>query len=288
MQNIIEDDLTREVVSRFDGSETQRFKEVMQSLVRHLHAFARDVKLTEKEWFEAINFLTQCGHITNDKRQEFILLSDVMGLSMQVIGLNNEKPEGATEATVFGPFFVEGSPKFALGDDISGGAPGEPCYFSGRILSTDGSPIPNAHIEVWQSDEDGFYDVQYEGLDEMRGRGQMNADEEGKYHFWSVKPVAYPIPYDGPVGDLLKAANRSPMRPAHEHFMISADGYETLITHVFDREDEYLESDAVFGVKEDLITTFERHEPGTAPDGREMDRPFHTVKYDFVMSAKSE
>ena len=288
MQNITVDALTREVISRFDHSDTERTKEVMQSLVRHLHAFARDVRLTEEEWFEAINFLTRCGHITDDKRQEFILLSDVMGLSMQVIGLNNRKPEGATEATVFGPFFVKDSPRFSLGEDVSGGAPGEPCYFSGTVLSTDGSPVPNAHIEVWQSDENGFYDVQYEDLEEARGRGQMNADEQGRYHFWSVKPVAYPIPYDGPVGDLLKAANRSPMRPAHEHFMITADGYETLITHVFDREDEYLGSDAVFGVKEDLMTTFERHEPGTAPDGREMDEAFYTVEYDFVMSKKGE
>jgi hydroxyquinol 1,2-dioxygenase len=280
------DALTKEVLERFEGSQSARFREVMQSLVRHLHAFARDVELTEEEWFAAMDFLTRCGHITDDKRQEFILLSDVMGLSMQVVGLNNRKPEEATEATVFGPFFVEDSPKFSLGDDISNGAPGEPCYFSGRILSTDGTPVPNAHIEVWQSDEDGFYDVQYDDLDEMRGRGQMNADGEGRYRFWSVKPVAYPIPYDGPVGDMLKAANRSPMRPAHEHFMISADGYETLITHVFDREDEYLETDAVFGVKESLITTFERHEPGEAPDGRTMERPFHTITYDFVMNPK--
>lgn len=258
----------------------------MQSLVRHLHAFARDVELTEKEWFAAVDFLTRCGHITDDKRQEFILLSDVMGLSMQVIGMNNKKPEGATEATVFGPFFVEGSPKFSLGDDISGGAPGEPCYFSGRILSTDGSPVPNARIEVWQSDEDGFYDVQYDDLDGMRGRGQMNADDEGNYCFWSVKPVAYPIPYDGPVGEMLGAANRSPMRPAHEHFMISADGHETLITHIFDREDEYLESDAVFGVKESLITTFERHGAGEAPDGRMMDEAFYAIEYDFVLNPK--
>lgn len=280
------DTLTKEVLERFEGSESERFKEVMQSLVRHLHAFVHDVELTEEEWFAAIDFLTRCGHITDDKRQEFILLSDVVGLSMKVIGLNNRKPEGATEATVFGPFFVKDSPKFALGDDISNGAPGEPCHFSGRILSTDGSPISNAHVEVWQSDEDGFYDVQYNDLDEMRGRGQMNADEEGNYYFWSVKPVAYPIPYDGPVGDMLKAANRSPMRPAHEHFMISADGYETLITHVFDKGDKYLEADAVFGVKDSLITTFERHEPGEAPDGRTMDESFYTIAYDFVMNPK--
>lgn len=284
MQNTTDDALTREILSRFEGSETERFEEIMESLVRHLHAFARDVALTEEEWFAAIDFLTRCGHITDERRQEFILLSDVMGLSMQVINLNNHKPEGATEATVLGPFFVEGSPEFSLGDDIANGAPGEPCFFSGRILSTDGGPVPNAHLEVWQSDEDGFYDVQYDDLDGMRGRGRLDADEEGNYYFWSVKPVAYPIPYDGPVGDLLKAANRSPMRPAHEHFRISASGHETLITHVFDREDEYLGSDAVFGVKEDLITTFERHERGTAPDGREMDRPFHTITYDFVLT----
>lgn len=283
MRNTTDDDLTREVMERFEGSESERFREVMQSLVKHLHAFARDVKLTEKEWFTAIDFLTRTGYITDDRRQEFVLLSDVMGLSMQTIAINNEKPTGATEATVFGPFFVKNSPEYELGDDIANGAPGEPCYFSGRILSTDGSPVPGAHIEVWQSDEDGFYDVQYEGLDEPRGRGQLNADSEGYYYFWSVRPVAYPIPYDGPVGDLLRAANRSPMRPAHEHFMISADGYETLITHVFDGDDEHLETDAVFGVKDSLVTTFESHKPGTAPDGKEMETPFHTVSYDFVL-----
>lgn len=284
MQNTTEDDLTREVLSRFEESGSERFKEIMESLVRHVHSFAREVNLTEEEWGVAVDFLTRTGNITDDKRQEFILLSDVMGLSMQVIDLNNRKPEGATESTVFGPFFVQDAPKFQNGDDISGGAPGEPCYFSGRILSTGGSPVPNAHIEVWQADEDGFYDVQYEDLDGMRNRGQLEADEEGRYHFWSVKPVAYPIPDDGPVGDLLKAANRSPMRPAHEHFMITADGYQTLITHVFDREDPYLESDAVFGVKESLITTFERQEPGEAPDGTTMDRPFYTLTYDFVLA----
>lgn len=284
---LTEDTLTEEVLSRFEGSDSERFKEITKSLVKHLHAFVREVELTEKELEKGIEFLTRTGHITNDKRQEFILLSDVLGISMQVIGINNRKPEGATEATVFGPFFIEASPRYENGDDISNGASGEPCYMHGRVLGASGEPLPGAHLEVWQSDADGFYDVQYEGLQGMQNRGQLEADTEGNYYFWAVKPVAYPIPYDGPVGDLLAAANRSPMRPAHVHFMVKVPGYETLITHVFEEGDKYLESDAVFGVKDSLITHFERHESGSAPDGTRVDKPFYTMSYDLVLSPSS-
>jgi hydroxyquinol 1,2-dioxygenase len=260
----------------------------MQSLVKHLHAFVREVELTEEEWSRGIDFLTRTGQISDDERQEFILLSDVLGVSMLVVGINNRKPPEATESTVFGPFFIEGSPRFENGDDIANGAPGEPCFMQGRVLSVTGEPIPDTHIEVWQADEEGYYDVQYHDLSEARGRGHLYSDDKGRYYFWSVRPEAYPIPDDGPVGELLKAANRSPMRPAHVHFMVEAPGYETLITHVFDEDDEHLDSDAVFGVKSSLITNFERHEPGTAPDGKEMDVPFYTMNYDIVLAPSEE
>ena len=307
-RNLADEDLTRAVMKSFEGAESERFKEVAQSLVKHLHAFVSEVGLTEEEWMKGIEFLTRTGHTTDDKRQEFILLSDVLGVSMLVVGLNHRHVEGATdsgepvevvrgngdrptsntEATVFGPFFVEGAPVFENGDDISGGAPGEPCLVSGRVLNAEGEPIPGARIDVWQADEEGFYDVQYDDLEGARGRGRLRTDGEGRYRFWSVKPEPYPIPYDGPVGDLLKAAGRSPMRPAHVHFMILAPGYATLITHVFAEGDEYLDADAVFGVKEALIAPFVHHEPGIAPDGREMQRPFYTMEYDLVLAPADE
>jgi hydroxyquinol 1,2-dioxygenase len=304
-RNLADERLTQEVLARFENSETPRFREIMQSLVRHLHAFVSEVEPTEEEWFEAIKFLTRTGQISSDNRQEFILLSDTLGVSMLVIGINHpaggatESGEavevvgdghrtGATEATVFGPFYVEGAPRYQNGDDIANGAPGEPCFIEGRVFSTSGEPIPNAHLEVWQADDEGLYDVQREGLSEAQGRGQLDADEHGRFRFWSVKPEPYPIPDDGPVGDMLKAANRSPMRPAHVHFMVSAPDHETVITHVFAAGDEYLDSDAVFGVKESLIADFVRHEPGTAPDGTEMDVPYYTMSYDFVLKPSEE
>jgi hydroxyquinol 1,2-dioxygenase len=274
--------LTDAVVDSF--TTEGRFTTVMTSLVRHLHAFAAEVELTEAEWFAGIDFLTRVGHITDDKRQEFILLSDVLGLSMLVVGINNRRAPEATESTVFGPFFVEGSPGFANGDDLANGAPGEPCLMQGRVVDLDGEPVAGARIEVWQADEDGFYDVQYADLDHAQGRGHLSAGEDGRFWFWSVKPEAYGIPDDGPVGELLKAAGRGPMRPAHVHFKVDAPGFQTLITHVFVAGDAYLDSDAVFGVRENLIGEFTRHEPGTAPDGSERDAPYWTMTYDMVLS----
>ena len=282
--NLADENLTQAVLAAFGNCTSERFKEIMQSLVSHLHAFVKDVELTEEEWFKGIDFLTRTGHITGEKRQEFILLSDVLGVSMLVIDLNNKQSNHATASTVFGPFFLEGSPRYANGDDIANGASGEPCYMHGRVLSTTGEPLPDARIEIWQADDNGFYDVQYQESSQMRGRGHLYADSEGYYYFWSVKPDAYPIPGDGPVGKLLDAANRSPMRPAHVHFMIKVAGYKTLITHVFKEGDPYLDSDAVFGVKRSLISNFERHEPGIAPDGKKMDVPFYTMRYDFLLA----
>ena len=282
------DDLTRAVVASFDDSVDPRTKTVMSALVRHLHAFAREVKLTEDEYFTAIDFLTRTGQISTDTRQEFVLLADVLGLSMLTVGLGNPKPAGATESTVFGPFFVEGSPEVAQGGDIANGAPGQPCLVSGRVLDTKGERIAKALVETWQADEEGFYDVQ-KNLDGPQNRGHLTTDAEGNYAFWAVKPVAYPIPADGPVGELLRAGGRGPMRPAHIHFMVTAPGYARLITHVFAAGDEYLANDAVFGVKDSLIADFTEHPAGTpAPDGKTPDQPYYTVHYDLVLATTAE
>ncbi|MBA2678666.1 MAG: intradiol ring-cleavage dioxygenase [Ktedonobacteraceae bacterium] len=288
-RNLADEDLTQAVLATFsDAQSSERYKQVMQSLVKHLHAFIKDVKLTEDEWFKAIDYLTRTGHITDDKRQEFVLLSDVLGVSMLVIDLNNREFPDATASTVFGPFFTERSPLFQNGDDIANGASGEPCYMQGRVMSTTGEPLPNAHIEIWQADDHGFYDIQHKESEQVYGRGHLYSDKEGRYYFWSVRPEAYPIPEDGPVGELLHAAKRSPMRPAHVHFMITIPGYKTLITHVFKEDDQYLDSDAVFGVRSSLITSFDRHEPGVAPDGKKIDEPFYTMSYDFHLAPLPE
>jgi hydroxyquinol 1,2-dioxygenase len=283
-RDLSNDALTDAVLASFAGAGDDRFREIAESLVRHLHGFITDVRLTEAEWFKAVDFLTRTGQMSSDTRQEFILLSDVLGVSMLVIGLAHLSGDGATESTVFGPFFVDGSPAIENGGDLAAGAPGQPCFVQGRILSTTGEPIAAAAIEVWQADDDGLYDVQVPGLDRARGRGHLRSGADGRFWFWTVRPTAYPIPNDGPVGELLAAAGRGPMRPAHIHFMVQAPGYETLTTHVFDESDEYLDRDAVFGVKNSLIAPFERHEPGLAPDGRAVGTPYFAMSYDLILA----
>jgi hydroxyquinol 1,2-dioxygenase len=276
MRNLTQDNITQAVIARFADTPDPRLKEIVTSLVQHLHAFARDVKLTEGEWFEGIRFLTRVGHITDDKRQEFILLSDTLGLSMLTVAMNNDKPAGCTESTVFGPFYVEGAPNFDLGEDVAQGAPGVPCVVRGTVRGLDGEPVPGAEIHVWQADAEGKYDVQREG-DAHKARGVLHANGKGEYHFRSILAEAYPIPDDGPVGDMLKATKRHPWRPAHLHFMIQAPGYETLITHVFRNGDAYLDSDAVFGVRQSLIADWVKQ-----PDGK------YLVEYDFVLNPAKE
>jgi hydroxyquinol 1,2-dioxygenase len=289
MRNINEDTITQAVLASLGDHCDSRLRTIMTSLVQHLHSFARDVKLTEAEWFKAIQFLTETGHITDDKRQEFILLSDTLGLSMLVMAQNNKKPIECTEATVFGPFYVDGAPEYENGADIANGARGEPCSVSGQIRDLDGTPVAGAQIDVWQSDEDGFYDVQKSSEGSAgaahQARGRLYSGPDGRFHFRSILAEAYPIPHDGPVGRMLEALGRHPWRPAHLHFMIKAPGYETLITHVFRDGDQYLDSDVVFGVRSTLITEWTKHEAGVAPDGSTMKTPFYAVNYDFVLNS---
>ena len=288
MINIDEWTITGAVVKAQAATQNARLKEVMDCLVQHLHDFAREVHLTEAEWALGIGFLTRAGHMTDDKRQEFILLSDVLGLSTLVTSQNNSKPQGCTEATVFGPFYVADAPEYANGDDIANGAHGEPCFVSGTIRGIGDERIAGATLDVWQSDDEGFYDVQRPEVDCPQGRGRLRSLPDGRYFFKSIVAVPYPIPHDGPVGHLLERLGRHPWRPAHLHFMIQAPGYETLITHVFRSGGRYLESDAVFGVRSSLIADWKRHESGIAPDGVEMATPFYTLEYDFVLNKAAD
>lgn len=282
MRNFDENNITTAVLGRVKDAPNPRVRQISEALVRHLHAFVREVRPTQKEWEWGIDFLTRTGHMCDDKRQEFILLSDTLGVSMLVDAINHPVPEGATETTVLGPFFVGAAPEKSNGDDISGGMEGDPLLVTGTVSSSAGKPIAGATIDVWHSDNDGYYDVQQ--LDEighLAMRARFHSDAEGRFRFWSIKPAAYPVPHDGPVGQMLEAQGRHPWRPAHVHFMISAPGHEQLVTHVFVAGDQYLDSDVVFGVKDSLIREYVRHPPGRAPDGRLSQKPYYHLNYDF-------
>ncbi len=285
-QAAIEQQLVDTVVASFDKTEDPRLKQLMQSLTRHLHNFLREVRLTEAEWNTAIEFLTAAGHITDDKRQEFVLLSDVLGASMQTIAINNQAYKDATEATVFGPFFVADAPEIPIGGDIAGAADGQPCWVEGTVTDTDGNPVPDARIEVWEADEDGFYDVQY-GDERVAGRAHLYADHNGNYAFWCLTPTPYPIPHDGPVGKLLEAVRRSPVRASHLHFMVTAENLRTIVTHIFVKGDPQIEiGDSVFGVKDSLIKEFVPQPPGTpTPDGRDLTNKIWTrTRFDITLA----
>ena len=256
-----EQDLTDQVVASFASAESRRLRQIMQSLVRHLHAFALDVELSMQEWEAAIGFLTATGHMSDDKRQEFILLSDTLGMSMLVDAINHRSVEGTTETTVLGPFYVPPLKELPADSDITGGAGGTPLHVSGRVLTPEGAPIADAWVDVWQADDDGYYDVQKPG-DEDNLRARFRTDTDGRFSFWSIVPTSYPIPSDGPVGKMLQAVGRHPYRPAHVHFMIGKDGYDTLVTHLFIEGDKYLESDAVFGVKPQLVVSLSDGDAG--------------------------
>jgi protocatechuate 3,4-dioxygenase beta subunit len=279
-----EQDVVEAVVRSFDGCPDPRLRELMVALVEHVHSYIRTTRLTETEWKAAIDFLTRAGHITDDRRQEFILLSDVLGASMQTIAVNNEAYGNATEATVVGPFFADGSPEIAHGDDMALGAPGQPCWVEGTVTDHEGRPLADALIEVWEADADGRYDVQYAD-GRVAARAHLRTADDGGYRFWGITPTPYAIPDDGPVGDLLAAVGRSPMRAGHLHFLVSHPGCRTLVTHIFVAGDPLLDSDAVFGVKQSLIREFIEHPADTpAPDGRMPGVPWSRVRFDIVLA----
>jgi protocatechuate 3,4-dioxygenase beta subunit len=282
MREFTEESLTEAVIERIAGTPDARLKEVMTSFIRHLHAFVRETRPTPREWAAGIEFLTRTGQMCDAKRQEFILVSDTLGVSMLVDFLNYGKHANATESTVTGPFFVQGAPEVPVGGSIARpGTPGRPALVTGSVRNAQGKPVPGATLDIWQSGDDGFYDVQKsEGVNL---RGKIRPDAKGEFWFRTVVPKEYPVPTDGPVGRMLKATGRHPMRPGHLHFIINAPGYRELVTHLFTSGDEYLDSDAVFGVKESLIVDYEKVASKEQAAKYAIESPFWRVDYDFVL-----
>lgn len=286
MRQFDEKSITPAVIARMTQCEDPRFRQVMTSLVTHLHDFVREVKLTETEWITAIQFLTDVGKTCTDKRQEFILLSDTLGVSILVITLNNPAEGETTDSTVLGPYYWEGAPDMPAGANLAVGVKGDPTHYSGRVLDADGRPLANALLDVWSGDGEGTYDMQMEGDVGMKARGRLRTDAEGRYSFWSIRPEHYPVPSDGPVGVMLRKMGRHAMRPGHIHMIVSAPGHHAVTTHLFAAGSQYLDSDAVFGVKDSLVTAFRKHESGIAPDGSKRESPFYTVNFDFRLRPK--
>lgn len=285
MRDFDETTITEAVLARVQGAADARVRQVSEALVRHLHAFIREVEPTESEWERGIRFLTETGHLCSDTRQEFILLSDTLGVSMLVDAINHRLPGGATETTVFGPFYVT-PPLYESGANIKGHLEGRPLFLSGTVRSTEGRPLAGATVDVWHTDQDGFYDLQkLDEHPEFAGRGRFYAGAEGQFHLWTIRPSPYPIPHDGTVGKMLEAQGRHPFRPEHIHFLIEAPGYRRLVTHLFASGDEYLDSDVVFGVKNSLVREYVRRSGGTAPDGRPMQAEWYSLHHDFSLAA---
>jgi hydroxyquinol 1,2-dioxygenase len=274
-----------EIVNARMGPETpERLRQVMSAFVRHIHAAVTEVSLTDEEWFEAIKFLTAVGHTCTDWRQEFILLSDVLGVSMLVDAVSHDRPDGATENTVLGPFYVPEAPLYPKGGNICLDGRGEPLLVTGRVVDEAGQPLSGVSLEVWQTNDEGYYDVQQKDVQpEHNLRGRFATDVNGEYAFVSVKPRHYPIPDDGPVGQLLTALGRHPNRPAHIHFIVTRPGYETVTTHIFAPDCPYLDSDPVFGVKSSLIAEFRQGQATTGTKAYGLDGPFWQVDWDFVL-----
>jgi catechol 1,2-dioxygenase len=278
------EEITAAVVASFEACADVRLRTVLQSLVRHLHAFAREVGLTEHEWAAAIRFLTATGDITSEQRHEFILLSDTLGLSMFVDAINHEQGGATTESTVLGPFWAPGSPLREYGQSIAERGDGPSAWMSGRVLDSAGAPIAGAELDIWQNGSDRLYAVQDPDAPEHHLRGRFRSREDGSYAFLAARPSAYPIPDDGPVGQMLSATGRHPWRPAHIHIIVRAEGYQTLTTHIFDADSEYLDSDAVFAVKPSLIRTFIPRSPDDPhrPDG--VDGEWFSLESDLVLA----
>jgi hydroxyquinol 1,2-dioxygenase len=286
--NLTEETITAAVRQTFDNAGDPRFREVLVALVQHLHDFAREVRLTGDEWFTAMDFLERVGKISTPTRQEVVLLSDILGLSMLLDKINQHTESSTTDSALLGPFYVEGRPSADNGSDISDGVGGTPMFVTGRVLDEDGHPIAGAKVDTWHSDGEGFYDVQQtEKLhDQFAMRALLTTDDDGRFWYRSIAPRYYPVPTDGPCGEILRAANRSPMRPQHVHFWFTANGYQPLITQLFWRDDPYIGHDAVFADQESLMADFARHEPGLAPEGTSVDEPFVTLDWAFTLAAE--
>jgi len=287
VQLVTEDNITELAVERWGTARDPRTAEVMTALVRHLHDFAREVRLTEAEWMAAIQWLTHAGQISDEKREEFILASDVLGLSMLVVQMNHRFGPAATPATVLGPFHIEGSPELDFGEDMADGVPGTPLYVHGTVRDLDGKAVAGGVLDVWQADTEGAYESQLPDVDEARLRAKYTTRADGSYCVRTIAPKGYTIPMDGPVGELISQTEISHFRPAHVHFLINVPGYEPLITHLFQEGAEYLDSDVVFGTKEELVVRFEPREPGKTPEGGTSAEPWVEARYDFVLQPQS-
>lgn len=288
MRNMTETELTNIVLEGYAKTGDPRLKEILSSLIRHLHDFVREVRLTEAEWMAGIQYITAAGQISDDKRQEVILFSDLLGVSALVNMVSANVPEGATESTVIGPFYVKDAPEIGWGESIDKTGKGEPMILRGKVQGMNGEPVPNARIDIWQTDADGHYDIQSADIPENNLRGWYSTNDQGEFLIKTVRPTSYPIPVDGPAGDLVRAANRHPWRPAHVHAMIRADGYQELITHIFDGEDPYLDTDVVFAVKESLIFNFSQNTSAEDAAKYGLKSPFREMNQTFVLPAAKQ
>ncbi|MEZ0350699.1 dioxygenase [Mycobacterium sp. pR1184] len=286
--DLTEQTITDEVLKTFDTATDERFRQLFRSLVQHLHDFAREVRLTGDEWFTAMDFIERLGKISSPTRQEVVLLSDILGLSMLLDKINEQTGGSSTDSALLGPFYVKGRPSAPNGADIANGVAGTPMFVTGRVVDEQGRPIAGAQVDTWHSDGTGFYDVQMtEPLHgEFAMRALLTTDHDGKFWYRSITPRYYPVPTDGPCGEILRAANRSVMRPQHVHFWFHADGYQPLITQLFLKDDPYIDCDAVFSAQESLKADFVRHEPGVAPNGTKVDEPFVTLDWTFTLAAQ--
>lgn len=282
MPYVNEQNLTDVVLERWKNIPDARLKQIMQSLIEHLHGFVRDIEPTEAEWATAIDFITRLGQKSDDKRQEVILFSDVMGVSMLVDAINHRLASGATPTTVEGPFHVPNSPQFADGGNMAKDAPGTPCFVIGKVRDLDGRPVAGAKLDLWQTDGEGLYESQRD-VTEPWMRGLYRSQPDGSYIVRTVAPIGYTIPMDGPVGELMNKTRISHMRPAHIHFCVEAPGYHRVVTHLFQRGCPYIETDVVYGVKEPLIVDFVKKPAGTAPNGESIATPYYIINYDFVL-----
>ncbi len=284
MPDFTEENLTVTVLNSTQKARDARLREVTASLIKHLHAFIQEVKPSDEEWMAGIRFLTETGKLCTTDRQEFILLSDILGVTALKDRLNNPSGDGVTEATVLGPFYRVGAPEVPASTNIAGSIPGDPVVVQGQVSAPDGTPIPGAQLDIWQATGEGFYDVQLESLDgEMGLRGKIHTDNEGRYIFRTIKPSSYPIPHDGTAGKLLEALGRHPYRPAHIHFILSADGYRPVTTQIFVKGDQYLDSDAVFGVRDSLIVDFVKSHSQQEAAAYGFEAPFYKVEFNFVL-----